>query len=154
MTGVWTFTPRHLLPRTNANPVHNPNGISIGSAVSLQLTMLSPYTSQWGMSPHILPSPGGSGPQTNTWFLGPIESWVHNPNRISITLTFFCRIHAGVPTDYATSLAIGHILCFAHQYGLIIQKLVYKLNNSTQWRLVNNSQNYKILLCKLNKRSK
>jgi len=55
---------------------HNPNGISIGSAVFAQMTVEYPYTLQWDApSPQkIAPSHGGSGPPSNTWSLGPPKS--------------------------------------------------------------------------------
>jgi len=64
--------------------VNTPNGILIASAISLQLTIFSHYTLQWGGTcPPKLPIPlGKSGPWPNTWFLGPTR--VHNPNWMSI----------------------------------------------------------------------
>jgi len=53
--------------------LHNPNGISIGSAFFAQMTTECPYTLQWDApSPlKIAASHGGSGPPSNTWFPGP-----------------------------------------------------------------------------------
>jgi len=46
--------------------VRNPNGKSIGSAVSAKRTAESPYILQWAtISPKIAPSHGGSGPPSN-----------------------------------------------------------------------------------------
>jgi len=49
---------------------HNPNGISIGSAVFAEITAECPYTLQWDapFPKKIAPSYGGSGPPSNTWF--------------------------------------------------------------------------------------
>jgi len=56
--------------------VHNPNGKSIGSAISAQLTAESPYTLQWAtLSPKIAPSNGRIWTPSNTGFLGPF--WAH-----------------------------------------------------------------------------
>jgi len=71
--------------------VHNPYGRSIGSAVSAELTAESPYKSLYftmGDSfPKNCPFPCGSGPQSNTWFPGPIR--VLNSNCISIGSAVF-----------------------------------------------------------------
>ena len=56
--------------------VHNPNGISIGSAVFAQLMAASPSTLQW-VAPSFSELPlymWRSGLPSNTWFLGPSES--------------------------------------------------------------------------------
>jgi len=62
---------------------HNPNGISIGSAVFAQLTAECPYTLQWAapFPLKIAPSHGGSGPPPNTWFLQQPESSSQMPSR-------------------------------------------------------------------------
>ena len=74
--------------------VHNPNGKSIGSAVSAQLTTESPYTLQWAtLSPKIAPSNGvGSGPLSNPWFLEPDRA--NNPNGITIGSAVFAQVTA------------------------------------------------------------
>ena len=56
--------------------VHNPNGISISSAVFAQITAECRYTLQWA-------APRGSGPPSNTWFPWPTR--IYNPNGISIS---------------------------------------------------------------------
>ena len=54
--------------------VHSPNGKSICSAISAQLTAESPYTLQWApLSPKIAPSHGGSGPHVRHDSLDPPE---------------------------------------------------------------------------------
>jgi len=70
----------------------NLNGISIGSAVFAQMTAECPYTLQWDApSPlKIAPFHGGSGPPSNTWFLGPTR--VLNPNGILISATMFAGL--------------------------------------------------------------
>ena len=47
------------------------------------------YTLQWAAPSliKIVPSHGGSGPPSNTWFLGPTR--VHNPNSISMASAVF-----------------------------------------------------------------
>jgi len=91
---------------------HNPNGILIGSAVFAQMTVECPYTLQWDapFPPKIIPSPGGSGPSSNTWFPG--LTWVLTPNSTSIGASVFAGL-TGVTdwqTDHATRLVtIGHI---------------------------------------------
>jgi len=65
--------------------VHNPNGISTGSAVFAQMTAECPYTLQWDapFPSQNLPLPmDGSGCPSNTWFPGLTR--VLNPNGISI----------------------------------------------------------------------
>ena len=59
-----------------------PNGISIGSAIFLQLTIFSPYTLQWGGTcPLHCPFAWGYlGPHLIHWFVGP--TGVHNSNDI------------------------------------------------------------------------
>jgi len=62
---------------------HNPNGISICSAIFAQMTAECGYSLQWDAPFHIkfAPSHGWSGPPSNTWFLG--STRVLNPNGIS-----------------------------------------------------------------------
>jgi len=57
---------------------HNPNGISIGSAVFAQMTAQCAYTLQWDASspPQNCPFPWGNWTTSNTWFPGP--TWVLN----------------------------------------------------------------------------
>jgi len=69
---------------------HNPNGISISSAVFAQMTAECLYTLHWDApSPplKIAPPNGGSGLPSNTWFLGPTR--VLNLNGISIGAAVF-----------------------------------------------------------------
>jgi len=85
--GIWTPSNSWLIGPDRA---HNPNGITIGSAVFAQVTAECPYTLQWvPLFPKIAPSHGGSGPPSNTWFLGPV--WAHNPNGISIGSAPDCK---------------------------------------------------------------
>jgi len=72
--------------------VHNPNGISISSAVFAQLSTECPYTLQWvASSPvKIAPTHGGIWTPSNTWFLGPTQ--VLNPNDISIGWAVFAGL--------------------------------------------------------------
>jgi len=61
-----------VLPSTHR--IHNPNGKSIGSAVSAQLAAESPYILQWvTLSPKIAPTHGGSGPRLIHDFFGQFE---------------------------------------------------------------------------------
>jgi len=67
---------------------HNPNGISIGSAVFAQMTAEFPCTLQWDAPfPKIAPSHRGIWTPSNTWFLGP--TWVLDPNGVSIGSAVF-----------------------------------------------------------------
>jgi len=68
---------------------HNQNGISIGSAVFPQEIAEGLYTLQWDapFPLKIAPFHGGSGPPSNTWFLGPTP--ILNPNGISIGAAIF-----------------------------------------------------------------
>jgi len=71
---------------------HNPNSKSIGPAVFAQLTAESAYTLQWAPPyPKIAASYGGSGPSSNTWFLGQTESSTQTASRT--VQPFFCRAH-------------------------------------------------------------
>jgi len=71
---------------------HNPNGISVSSAVFGQMTAECPYTSQWVASfpLKIGPSQGGTWTPSNTWFFRAIR--VLNPNGISIGSAIFVRL--------------------------------------------------------------
>jgi len=72
--------------------VHNPNSKLVGSAVFAQMTAECPYTLQCDtpLPLKIAHSHRGSGPPSNTWFLGPR---VLNPNGISTGSAVFCRAH-------------------------------------------------------------
>jgi len=73
--------------------VHNPNSISIDSAIFARLTADSPYTLQWATSPSplkIFPLHGRSGSPSNTWFLGPTR--VYNPNGVSVSSAIFAAL--------------------------------------------------------------
>ena len=76
--------------------VHNPNGISIGSAVFAQLMAGSPYTYTVGRLPlRIAPCAWGI---LTMGYLDPYLCFlgltrVHNPNGISIGSAVFCRAH-------------------------------------------------------------
>jgi len=63
----------------------NPNGISIGSAVSAQLMAECPYTLQWATLSPKLPLlvgvGGGSGPHLIHYFLGQTEPTVQTESR-------------------------------------------------------------------------
>ena len=64
------------------------------------MTAECPYTLQWDALPlKIVPSHGGSGPPSNTWFPGP--SRVLNPNSISIGSAVFAGLTS--VTDRQTS---------------------------------------------------
>ena len=81
------------------NWVHNPNGKSIGSAISAQLTAESPYTLQWApLSLKIAHSLGGSWSPSNSRFLPRV--WVHNPNGIMISSAISHRWLQTVPILY------------------------------------------------------
>jgi len=76
--------------------VHSPNGKSIGSAVSAQVTAESAYTLQWGtLSPKIAPSHGWIGTPSISWFLEPDRA--HNPNCIMIRSAIFAQVTAECP---------------------------------------------------------
>ena len=86
--------------------VHSPNGKSICSAVSVQLTAESPYTLQWDapFSLKIVPSHGGSGPHIIHGSVGP-PTRVLNPNAISIGSAVLAGL-TDRPTDHATRSVI------------------------------------------------
>jgi len=91
---------------------HNPNGISIVSAVLAQLTVACPYTLQWDapFPLQIAPSHGGDFDSSNTWFPGPTR--VHNPNSTSISSAVFAGLTSVTDrlTDHATqSVTTGRI---------------------------------------------
>jgi len=93
----------------SANPSQQSKHKSIGSAVFAQLAAKSPYTLQSAtLSPKIAPSHGGSGPPSNTWFLGPIRA--HNPNGISICSAVFAHLTAECPyiLQWAAPFKIVH----------------------------------------------
>jgi len=65
-----------------AHLIQNPTGISIGLAVSVQMTACCPYTLQWDAPPpKNCPFPSGSGPTR-----------VLNPNGISIGAAVFAGL--------------------------------------------------------------
>ena len=95
-----SFPKKLLLPIGGSRPpwflgtirTHNPNGISIASAVFEQTTVECPYTT------------------SNTWFPGPTQ--VLNPNGISMGSVVFAGLTSvrDRPTDHATrSVTIGRI---------------------------------------------
>jgi len=86
---LWTPSNTRFLPPI---PAHNPNGISIGSAVFAQMTVECPYTLQWDAQspPKICPFPWGIWTPSNTWFPGPTQ--VLNPNRSSIGAAIFAGL--------------------------------------------------------------
>ena len=90
-TGIWTRCKTRFLRPIGA---HIPNGISIGSAVSAQMTAECPCTLQWDApSPpplKIAPSHGGIQTPSNTWFPGPTR--VLKPNGISIGSAVFAGL--------------------------------------------------------------
>jgi len=101
--------PQHLWTPSNTwflRPIraHNPNGISIGSAVLAQMTAECHYTLQRDAPfPSKLSIPiGGSGPLSNTWFLRPTR--VLNPKGISIGAAVFPGLTyvTDRQTDHAT----------------------------------------------------
>jgi len=76
--------------------------MSISSAVYAQMTVEFPYTLQWDAPflPKNCHSHGGSGPPSNTWFLGPTR--VLNPKGISIGSAVFAGVTS--VTDRQTML--------------------------------------------------
>jgi len=87
---------------------HNPNGISVGSAVFVQRTAECPYTLPWDAPfPHQnCPFSWGTWTLSNTWFRGPTR--VHNPNGISIDAAVLAWLIS--VTDRQTDTLIA-ILC-------------------------------------------
>jgi len=76
--------------------VHNPNGKSIGSAVSAQLTAESPHTLQRAtLSSKIAPSWGGIWTPSDSWFLEPDRAY--SANGISIGSAVFAQVTAERP---------------------------------------------------------
>jgi len=79
---TWFLLPTH---------VHNPNGISIGSAVFAQLTADCHWACPGMPFPlTVVRSHGRSGPSSNIWFLEPTRA--HNPIDISINSTIFAGL--------------------------------------------------------------
>jgi len=97
--GIWTTSTSWFL---GSIWTHNPNGISLGSAIIAQMTAESPYTLQWDASftPQNCPFPRGSEPLSNSWFPG--STWVLNSNGISIASAVFARLTSA--TDQQTTL--------------------------------------------------
>jgi len=77
--GIWTTSNSWFLGPVR---VHNPNCVTIGTAVFAQVTAECPYTLQWA-APALskLPLPWGIWTQSNTWFLGPPESSIQTASR-------------------------------------------------------------------------
>jgi len=74
---------------------HNPNCITIASAIFAQATVECPYTLHWApLFPKIAPSHGGSWPHLIR-YLGPIRA--HKPNGISISSAVFAQMTAECP---------------------------------------------------------
>jgi len=87
--------------------VHNPNGISVGSAIFAQLTAHSRVSS--GMPGHVFspktcPLTRGDLDPSNTWLLQPTR--VHIPNSISIGSAVFAE---SLNMDASIVFAKGHI---------------------------------------------
>jgi len=97
MGGSIVFTRwRQCAPQTSTRfhgpiRVHNPNGISIRSAVCTQFTAEGTYTLQW-LAPLLskLSIPTGNWTPSNTWLLGPTR--VHIPYTNSIGSATFARL--------------------------------------------------------------
>jgi len=78
----------------SAHRVHNLNGKSTDSAISVQLMAESPHTLQWAtLSPKIAPSDGGSGPHLIHDSLRRAE----NPNGITIGSAVIAQVTADCP---------------------------------------------------------
>ena len=99
----------------------NPNSISIGSAVFVQHSSPHSVPTYFTMScppPHNCPFPWGSGPPSNTWFLGPTSL---QPKRQLDRFSRFCRAHyCDKPTDHATrcvTIGLIYICYLCTQYG-------------------------------------
>ena len=76
--------------------VHNPNGISIGSAIFVQLTTECRRAFPGMFFPlKIVPSHGAIWTPSNTWFIEPTR--VHNPNDISIGSAVFAQLTTEYP---------------------------------------------------------
>jgi len=103
------FPPTFPLPMGILQSIRH--SISIGLAVCAQLKANSPYTLQLApLSPKIASSHRGSGPPSNTWFLGPTR--VLHPNSISIGSAIFAGLTSVTDreTDHATcSVTISRI---------------------------------------------
>ena len=104
---------------------HNPNDISIGSAVFLQTTVRCPYTLQWDahFPPKFAPSHGG------IWTLGPPESSTQTASRSVQPLLQGSRLTSVTDrqTDHATrSVTVG---------GLRTVRSSAMRPNNSNWRL-------------------
>jgi len=110
--GIWTSSNSWFLGPVR---VHNPNDITIGSAVFAQVTTECPYTLQ-GAAHYplkIAPSHRVSGPHSNTWFPGQSKSPTQTA---SVGVSIGSAVFAGLttvtdrPTDHTTqSVTIDHI---------------------------------------------
>ena len=94
---IWTQSYTWFLEPISA---HNPNSISIGSAVFAQLTAERPHTPQCvhlaARSPLKIALPmDRSRPPSNTSYPGPIRA--QNPNRIWISSAIFSQLTAECP---------------------------------------------------------
>jgi len=109
--GIWTPSNSWFLEPDQA---HSQNSISIGSAVfTLQVSAECPCTLHWvPLSRKIAPSHRGSGPPSNTWFLGTIRA--HKPNGISIGSAVFAQMTAECPytlqwdAPFPLKIALSH----------------------------------------------
>jgi len=132
---------------------HNPNGIWIGSAVFLHRWAQNVSALYHGMPfpPSKLPlCIGGSGPLSNTWFLGPTR--VLNPNGILIGAAVFAGVtsvtdrRTNGQTDRATrSVTIGRIY--------VRSTLMRPKNTKTKPRPKRNHMHHHSLLAQLTYRS-
>jgi len=95
-----------------------PNDISIGSAVSAQLTSENPYTLQQAAPFSLQNCPFASGPPSKSWFLGCTR--VYNPWTWHVDwFSGFCRAHnldrqlecGPMPNVMVALLNIGDALC-------------------------------------------
>jgi len=106
---------------------HNPNGITVDSAVFAQMTAVSvSYTLQKvAPFPKIAPSHRGSGGPSNTWFPGPTR--VLNPNGISISSAIFEGLTSVTdrPTDHAIrSATVGRMYVWCGLKVIIITDFI------------------------------
>jgi len=93
--------------------VHNPDGKSIGSTISTQLTAECPYTLQWHTPPSSkLPLPiGGSGPHLTHGSLGPPESSTQMASRsVQPFLQGSLVWQTDRPTDHTTQSVSIHCI--------------------------------------------
>jgi len=88
---------QHLIWFTEPTSAHNPNGISIGSAIFAKLTVGCPYTLQRAIlfSQKTAPSHGESGAPYSKCFTG--QTRVQNPNGIWIDSAIFAQFLAECP---------------------------------------------------------